>query len=134
MLSTDALYNVRRATNVFAQVLATLATLFGLFWLAWIVYTTLTNGLAALDLDLFTKMTPPPGDDGGMLNAIFGSIAMSLLGVLFGAPIGVLAGTYLAEFARTRWSASSSRARRWAWAWAPRAWCSRSWSSRSSPR
>ena len=105
MLSTDALYNVRRATNVFAQVLATLATLFGLFWLAWIVYTTLTNGLAALDLDLFTKMTPPPGDDGGMLNAIFGSIAMSLLGVLFGAPIGVLAGTYLAEFARTRWTA-----------------------------
>jgi len=103
-MSMDALYRVRRATNLFAQVMATLATMFGLFWLTWIVWTTLSNGIAALDLDLFTKMTPPPGDDGGMLNAIFGSVLMSLLGVLFGAPIGVLAGTYLAEFSRTRWS------------------------------
>ncbi|KGQ19798.1 Phosphate transport system permease protein PstA [Lysobacter dokdonensis DS-58] len=103
--SMDTLYKFRRAKNLTAQVLATAATIFGLFWLAWIVWTTLRNGISALDLDLFTKMTPPPGDDGGLLNAIFGSIAMSLLGVLFGAPIGVLAGTYLAEFARTRFTA-----------------------------
>jgi len=104
-LTADHLYRARRAKNIVAQVLATAATLFGLFWLAWIVWTTLRNGINALDLDLFTKMTPPPGDDGGMLNAIYGSILMSLLGVLFGAPIGVLAGTYLAEFSRTKWSA-----------------------------
>ena len=103
--SMEMLYSVRRAKNIAAQVLATAATIFGLFWLAWIVWTTLKNGISALDLDLFTKMTPPPGDDGGMLNAIFGLIAMSLLGILFGAPIGVLAGTYLAEFAQTRWTA-----------------------------
>ena len=88
--SAETLYRARRAKNLAAQALAALATLFGLFWLAWIVWTTLSNGIAALDLDLFTKMTPPPGDDGGLLNAIFGSIAMSLLGVVFGAPIGVL--------------------------------------------
>src|SRR5207342_3416438 len=85
-------------------VLATFATIFGLFWLAWIVWTTLRMGLASLDLTLFTQMTPPPGEKGGLLNAIFGSILMSSLGVLFGAPIGVLAGTYLAEYGGTRWS------------------------------
>jgi phosphate transport system permease protein len=104
-LSTETLYRARRAKNIAAQVLATLATLFGVFWLVWIVWTTLSNGLAALDLNLFTQMTPPPGEEGGLLNAIFGSILMSLLGVLFGAPIGVLAGTYLAEFSRTRFTA-----------------------------
>src|SRR5688572_4602980 len=103
--TTSGLYGARRVKNIVAQVLATIATIFGLFWLTWIVWTTLRNGISALDLDLFTKMTPPPGDDGGLLNAIFGSVLMSLLGVVFGAPIGVLAGTYLAEFARTRWSA-----------------------------
>jgi len=104
-LSKDALYGARRAKNIVAKILATIATIFGLFFLTWIVWTTLRNGLASLDLDLFTKMTPPPGDEGGLLNAIFGSILMSVLGILFGAPIGVLAGTYIAEYARSRWSA-----------------------------
>jgi phosphate transport system permease protein len=104
-LSKDALYGARRAKNIVAQILATIATIFGLFFLTWIVWTTLRNGLASLDLDLFTKMTPPPGDEGGLLNAIFGSVLMSVLGILFGAPIGVLAGTYIAEYARSRWSA-----------------------------
>ena len=104
-MSGETLYGARRVTNVVAQVLATLATLFGLFFLAWIVWTTLRNGIAALDLDLFTRMTPAPGDDGGLLNAIFGSIAMSLLGVALGAPIGVLAGTYVAEYAGSPWTA-----------------------------
>jgi phosphate transport system permease protein len=70
----------------------------------WIVWTTLRNGLASLNLDLFTQMTPPPGDEGGMLNAFAGSAVMSLLGVALGAPVGVLAGTFLAEYSRTRWS------------------------------
>ncbi|WP_213437806.1 MULTISPECIES: phosphate ABC transporter permease PstA [Lysobacteraceae] len=102
--SMTTLYRVRRFKNGVAQVLATAATLFGLFWLAWIVWTTLRMGLASLDITLFTQMTPPPGEKGGLLNAIFGSVVMSLLGVLFGAPIGVLAGTYLAEYGGTRWS------------------------------
>jgi phosphate transport system permease protein len=100
----SALYGMRRVKNVVAQVLATLATIFGLFWLVWIVWTTLRNGLTSLNLDLFTQMTPPPGDEGGMLNAFVGSAVMSLLGVALGAPVGVLAGTFLAEYSRTRWS------------------------------
>jgi phosphate transport system permease protein len=100
----SALYGMRRVKNVVAQVLATLATIFGLFWLVWIVWTTLRNGLTSLNLDLFTQMTPPPGDEGGMLNAFAGSAVMSLLGVALGAPVGVLAGTFLAEYSRTRWS------------------------------
>ncbi len=101
----SALYGMRRVKNIAAQVMATLATVFGLFWLVWIVWTTLRNGLASLNLALFTQMTPPPGDEGGMLNAFFGSAVMSLLGVALGAPVGVLAGTFLAEYSRSRWSA-----------------------------
>ena len=101
----SSLYAYRRARDVVAQVLAVAATVFGLFWLAWIVWTTLRNGLAALSPALFTQMTPPPGESGGLLNAFFGSAVMSLLGVVIGAPIGVLAGTFLAEFGRTPWSA-----------------------------
>jgi phosphate transport system permease protein len=100
----SALHGMRQVKNVTAQVLATLATLFGLFWLVWIVWTTLRNGVASLNLALFTQMTPPPGDEGGMLNAFYGSAVMSLLGVTLGAPVGVLAGTFLAEYSRTRWS------------------------------
>ena len=74
------LYNRRRAVNLVAQTLAVIATVFGLFWLVWIMWTTLTKGLGALNLALFTQMTPPPGDTGGMLNAFFGSAVMSLLG------------------------------------------------------
>ena len=101
----SSLYAYRRAKDVVAQVLAIAATLFGLFWLAWIVWTTLRNGLAALTPALFTQMTPPPGETGGLLNAFFGSALMSLLGVVAGAPIGILAGTFLAEFGRNRWAA-----------------------------
>jgi len=94
---------VRGAKNAVAQVLATLATAFGLFWLGWILWTTLHNGLASINLALFTQMTPPPGETGGLLNAFVGSALMSGLGVLIGAPIGVLAGTYLAEYGRGTW-------------------------------
>src|SRR6476660_5711504 len=94
---------VRGAKNVVAQALATLATAFGLFWLGWILWTTLHNGLASINLALFTQMTPPPGETGGLLNAFVGSAIMSGLGVVIGAPVGVLAGTYLAEYGRGAW-------------------------------
>ena len=97
---SDALYLRRRIKNAFALALAVAATAFGLFWLVWILWTALVNGIAAINLQLFTQMTPAPGDAGGLLNAFFGSIVMSLLAILIGAPIGIAAGTYLAEYAR----------------------------------
>jgi len=101
----SSLHAWRRAKDLLAQALAVVAAVFGLFWLAWIVWTTLRNGLAAMTPALFTQMTPPPGETGGLLNAFFGSAAMSLLGVVAGAPVGILAGTFLAEFGRNRWTA-----------------------------
>jgi phosphate transport system permease protein len=90
----------RRTADVLAFAFATAATLFGLFWLAWILWTTLREGAAALSPALFTQMTPPPGATGGLLNAFYGSVVMIALGVLIGAPLGVAAGTYLAEHGR----------------------------------
>lgn len=103
------LYGRRRARNLIAQTLAVLATVFGLFWLVWIMWTTLTKGLGSLNLALFTQMTPPPGDEGGMLNAFYGSAVLSLLGIAIGAPIGVLAGTFLAEYSRKSWLGETVR-------------------------
>ena len=97
---SERLYRRRRLRNALALVLSGLATAFGLFWLVWILWTTLVNGLGALDLHLFTRMTPPPGEAGGLANALFGSFAMSALAIAIGAPVGVLAGTWLAEYAR----------------------------------
>jgi len=92
-----AIRTSRRVADNAAFAFATAATLFGLVWLAWILWTTLRQGAAALTPALFTQMTPPPGSSGGLLNAFFGSAAMILLGVVIGTPIGVAAGTYLAE-------------------------------------
>jgi len=80
--------------------LATVATGFSLIWLVWILTTTLINGASAIGPKLFTEMTPPPGSDGGLLNAIYGSGIMILVAVLLGAPIGILAGTNLAEYGK----------------------------------
>jgi phosphate transport system permease protein len=101
----ESRYRARKIKNTIAHVLAALATGFGLFWLVWILWTTLSYGLSALDLSLFTQDTPPPGSDGGLRNAFFGSALMSLLGIAIGAPIGVLAGTFLAEYSHSKWSA-----------------------------
>jgi phosphate transport system permease protein len=100
----NSLYLQRRIKNVVAQALAIMATLFGLFWLGWIMWTTLSKGISSLNMALFTEMTPPPGDSGGMANAFMGSVIMSLLGIVIGAPIGVLAGTFLAEYSRSTWA------------------------------
>lgn len=104
-----SLYGARRAKNLIAQTLAILAAIFGLFWLVWIMWTTLTKGISSINLALFTEMTPPPGDEGGLLNAFFGSAVMSLLGIVIGAPIGVLAGTYLAEYSQKSWIGETVR-------------------------
>ena len=90
----------RRIVDWVALLFAGAATLFGLFWLAWILWTTLLQGAGALKPGLFTEMTPPPGSDGGLLNAFYGSAVMVLLGVVIGTPIGIAAGTYLAEHGR----------------------------------
>jgi phosphate transport system permease protein len=90
----------RRTADILAFAFASAATLFGLFWLMWILWTTLREGAAALRPALFTQMTPPPGASGGLLNAFYGSAVMIALGVVIGAPLGVAAGTYLAEHGR----------------------------------
>jgi phosphate transport system permease protein len=95
------LYARRRTTNTVAMTLAFGAAGFGLFWLLAILATLVYNGIGAIDLQLFTAMTPPPGSDGGLLNAIFGSLVMTVVGTLIGTPVGILAGTYLAEYGKT---------------------------------
>src|SRR6202140_571629 len=92
---------IRKLTNVLALALSGLATAVGLFFLGAILWTLIRNGLAGVSLSLFTAMTPPPGGSGGLLNAIYGSVVMTVIGILIGSPIGVLAGTYLAEYGRT---------------------------------
>ena len=94
------LYARRQLANRIVLGLSFAATAFGLIWLAAILITLLTNGLSALTADLFTQMTPPPGSRGGLLNAIYGSVVMTVLATLIGTPVGILAGTYLAEYSR----------------------------------
>lgn len=95
-----AIVRRRKAVNAAVLIAATAATLFALFWLVWILWTTVSQGFAALSPRLVTEMTPPPGADGGLLNAFFGSAVMIGIAVLIGTPIGILAGTYLAEYGR----------------------------------
>ena len=90
----------RKAVNVLALGLGTAATALGLVFLVWILATTIVNGFAALSPRLITEMTPPPGSEGGLLNAIFGSTLLIIIAVAMGAPIGILAGTHLAEYGR----------------------------------
>ncbi|MEO7432699.1 MAG: phosphate ABC transporter permease PstA [Dokdonella sp.] len=98
----DRLYRKRSVVNAFNLVASGLCAAFGLFWLVWILWTTLRHGIAAMKPGLFTEMTPPPGSDGGLANALFGSLMMSMTAILIGTPVGVAAGTYLAEFAKKR--------------------------------
>lgn len=103
------LYTRRRIINAVGLLVSILAMLFGLFWLCWILWTLLKHGLPALTPMMLTQMTPPPGSDGGLLNAIAGSLVMTLVGTLIGTPIGILAGTYLAEFGQRGWLAPVTR-------------------------
>ena len=92
---------VRKARNLLALGLSGVATAIGLFFLGAILWTLIKNGLSGISPRVFTAMTPPPGSSGGLLNAIYGSVVMTVLGILIGGPIGMLAGTYLAEYGRT---------------------------------
>lgn len=96
----NAIYLRRKAVNRVALTLAIGAAGFGLFWLVAILWTLLFHGLSSINLALFTENTPPPGGQGGLLNAIFGSVVMTVVGTAVGTPIGIMAGTYLAEFGK----------------------------------
>ena len=94
------LYRRRRMVNKVALALALGAAGFGLFWLIAILSTLLYNGLGSLGPGLFTEMTPPPGSEGGLLNAIFGTVVMTSITTALGTPIGIMAGTWLAEYGK----------------------------------
>jgi phosphate transport system permease protein len=98
--STNAIYSARRRRNQVAVVLAFTATLFGLAWLVLILAELLWKGFSGLGVAVFTEMTPPPGGSGGLLNPIFGSLLMTAIAVAIGTPLGILAGTYMAEYGR----------------------------------
>ena len=94
------LYNRRKFWNGLLLSLSVFAAGFGLCWLGFILYELLHEGINGLSSKLFTEMTPPPGEDGGLANAILGSALMSALAVAAGTPLGIMAGTYLAEYGR----------------------------------
>src|SRR5436853_3261536 len=97
----NPIYLSRRRNDVIIRALCVGAALFGVTWLALILFTLFYNGLAGISVQLFTQNTPPPGStDGGLLNAITGSLIMTGIGVGIGAPLGLFAGTYLAEYGR----------------------------------
>jgi phosphate transport system permease protein len=93
-------YRGRRRRNATATVLALAATAIGLGWLVLILGALLWQGFSGLSVAVFTEMTPPPGAAGGLLNPIFGSLILTVLAVVIGTPIGILAGTYMAEYGR----------------------------------
>jgi phosphate transport system permease protein len=93
------LYTRRRLSNYLVVALSLSATGFGLLFLVFVLGTLLVNGVGALSLTLFTQTTPPPGSAGGLMNAIAGSLAMTVIATLVGTPTGILAGTFLAEYA-----------------------------------
>jgi phosphate transport system permease protein len=96
----SSLYAARRRRNIIAKTLSFGATILGLGWLVMILGVLLWEGFGGLSLKVFTEMTPPPGADGGLLNPIIGSLIITALAVLIGTPIGILAGTYMAEYGR----------------------------------
>ncbi|MXP27277.1 phosphate ABC transporter permease PstA [Porphyrobacter algicida] len=103
------IYFRRQFIDRTAYVCAALATLLGLVFLFWILWTTISNGVSAISPKLFTEMTPPPGAEGGLLNALFGSGVMILIAIVVGTPIGLCAGVYLAEHGRHTRLASAVR-------------------------
>ena len=96
------LYRRRSIVNVVALVLSCATALFGLFFLAWILWTLVAKGISGININLFTQMTPPPMQEGGLANAFFGSAVMCGLAIAIGTPLGVLAGTWLAEYGNAR--------------------------------
>ncbi len=93
------LYRKRRFFNFLVLFCTMLATAFGLLWLVWLLVTLFTNGFQYINMAVFTQPTPPPGESGGLANAIVGSLVITVVGVLIGGPVGILAGTFLSEYA-----------------------------------
>ncbi len=108
-VADNPIYRRRRRMNRAMMAASAAALAFGLFWLLWIIGVLLYEGAHALGPTLFTQMTPPPGANGGLANAIFGSVLMAGAGTLIGTPIGILAGTYLAEYGQRGWLAPATR-------------------------
>jgi phosphate transport system permease protein len=107
--SRAAKFARRNRTNTIATGLALAAMAFGLFWLFWILWETIRLGFDGLTFATLTQMTPPPNEEGGLANAIYGSFLMVSLAACVGTPIGVMAGIYLAEFDTKSWLASTTR-------------------------
>lgn len=104
-----SIYARRRFINYFNMGIAMLTMAFGLFWLIWILATLFIQGFDSLSLAVFTQDTPPPGSMGGLRNAIVGSLYMVVMATFIGTPIGIMAGTYLAEFGQSGWLAPTTR-------------------------
>ena len=104
-----ALYRRRRRVNATMMAVAGLALAFGHGALGWILVTLIGEGIGAIRWSLFTQNTPPPGGDGGLANAIFGSVLMAGVGTALGTPVGILAGTYLAEYGQRGWLSNATR-------------------------
>ncbi|KAA3447166.1 phosphate ABC transporter permease PtsA [Mesorhizobium sp. SARCC-RB16n] len=100
MSTAASLHQSRKRRNGVMMTLCVVAAGIGLAWLALILGALVYKGLSGVSLAVFTEMTPPPGDAGGLLNAIYGSVVMTIIAVIVGTPIGVLAGTYMAEYGR----------------------------------
>lgn len=105
----NSIYLRRKLVNIATLGISMATMLFGLFWLVWILWTLIKLGGGAINLRMFTEMTPAPGSSGGLKNAIVGSLLMAGSGTLIGTPIGILAGTYLAEFGNRGWLAPATR-------------------------
>ena len=105
----QARFAARKRLNQVALALSRAAMAFGVFWLIWILWETIRLGIGGLSLALFSEMTPPPNEAGGLANAIFGSFVMVTLATCVGTPIGVMAGVYLAEYDKNSWLASTTR-------------------------
>jgi phosphate transport system permease protein len=104
-----ALGRRRHRANTAIEGLCIVATVIGLLLLASILFTLVWRGAAGLSLTVFTHITRPPGSDGGLLNAIAGTLIQTALGTLIGTPVGLMVGTYLAEYGRTSWLANAVR-------------------------
>ena len=105
----NAVYRRRRLVSRFNLTMAWLTMAFGLFWLGWIFYTLFYEGFSGLGTHIFTLDTPPPGMEGGLRNAILGSLMITLFGLLIGTPIGILCGIFLAEFGQRSKLAAATR-------------------------
>lgn len=105
----QAKFDQRKRINQVALTLSMAAMVFGVFWLIWILWETIRLGVGGMSLALFSEMTPPPNEAGGIANAIFGSLVMVALATFVGTPIGVMAGVYLAEYDKKGWLAGTTR-------------------------